>query len=106
MVVKKTNILALFFYAFGVVYLMDWIIFAERNDDLHDDFPALKAKYVARFPDFLKPLIETNPQPAAIIFTILFSVCGIILVQNRNIILKILGATSFLFAFWNLFSIM
>jgi hypothetical protein len=103
---KKKNSIALFFYAFGIIYLLDWIIFVEKNDDLYDDFPTMKAKYIARFPDILKPLLETNPQPAAILFTILFSLCGMQFIRNKGIPFKILGATSFLLAFWNLFSIM
>ena len=100
------NTIASFFYIFGILYLLDWIIFVEKNDDLYDDFPTMKAKYVARFPDILKPLIEVNPQPAAIIFTLLFCVCGLIFIRNNGINYKIIGMSSFLLAFWNLFSIM
>ena len=103
---KNKNILAISFFTFGILYMLDWIIFFEKNDDLFDDFNTMKAKYVARLPDSLKPLIETNPQPAAIIFTLLFCLCGIVLIKNKEITFKILGTTSFIFAFWNLFSIM
>ena len=103
---NKQNILALFFYTSGILYMLDWIIFVKKNDDLYDDLPTMKAKYVAEFPDAFKPLIETNPQPAAIIITILFSLCGIVLIRNKSATFKILGTTSFILAVWNLFSIM
>jgi hypothetical protein len=85
---------------------LDWLLFVEKNNDLVDDFPTLKEKYIARFPDVIKPLLETNPQPAAILFTLLFCCSGIVFIRNNNLVFKILGITSFLFAFWNLFSIM
>lgn len=103
---KKTTILALIIYAFGIVYMLDWIIFATQNDALHDDFPALKAKYVSRFPEFIKPMIESNPQPAAILFAILFALCGVVFIRENKVIFKVLAVTSFILAFWNLFSIM
>jgi hypothetical protein len=103
---KKSNILALVAYKIGILYMLDWLLFVEKNNDLVDDFPTLKEKYIARFPDVIKPLLEANPQPAAILFTLLFCICGIVFIRNNNLVFKILGITSFLFAFWNLFSIM
>ena len=103
---KKSNILALVAYKIGILYMLDWLLFVEKNNDLVDDFPTLKEKYIARFPDVIKPLLETNPQPAAILFTLLFCCSGIVFIRNNNLVFKILGITSFLFAFWNLFSIM
>jgi hypothetical protein len=103
---KKSNILALVAYKIGILYMLDWLLFVEKNNDLVDDFPTLKERYIARFPDVIKPLLETNPQPAAILFTLLFCSSGIVFIRNNNLVFKILGITSFLFAFWNLFSIM
>ncbi len=103
---KKRIVLALITCIVGIIYILDWIIFAEQNVDLHDDFPALKAKYVSRFPEFIKPLIESNPQPAAILFAILFALCGAVFIRENKVIFKVLAVTSFILAFWNLFSIM
>jgi hypothetical protein len=103
---KRSNILALVAYKIGILYMLDWLLFVEKNNDLVDDFPTLKAKYVARFPDFIQPLLERNPQPAALLFTLLFCASGLVFMRNNNLVFKILGITSFLFAFWNLFSVM
>jgi hypothetical protein len=103
---KRSNILALVAYKIGILYMLDWLLFVEKNNDLVDDFPTLKEKYIARFPDVIKPLLETNPQPAALLFTLLFCASGLVFMRNNSNVYKIIGITSFLFAFWNLFSIM
>lgn len=103
---KKAIIPTLFFFICGIAYMLDWIIFAEKNNDLYDGFPELKAKYVSRFPEALHLLFENNPQPAAILAFIVFTVCGFVFFKNNTIIFKVLGVIAFLLAFWNLFSIM
>ena len=103
---KRSNILALVAYKIGILYMLDWLLFVDKNNNLVDDFPTLKAKYIARFPDVIKPSLETNPQPAALLFTLLFCASGLVFMRNNNLVFKILGITSFLFAFWNLFSVM
>ena len=97
---------AVLFYAIGVVVIIDWFIFLEKHNDLYDDFPELKTKYISRFPAYLKSLFELNPQPAAIIFFFTFTVSGIIFLQQKHKGYTILAVTSFIFGMWNLFSIM
>lgn len=103
---KKIDILALSLYALGLVYLLDWFLFVGNNDPLADDFVALKAKYVARFPEALQPMVENDPQPAAILFVLVFGFCGFLFVRKEHVGFRILGVTAFLLAFWNWFSIM
>jgi len=42
---KRSNILALVAYKIGILYMLDWLLFVEKNNHLVDDFPTLKAKY-------------------------------------------------------------
>ena len=102
---RKINFVGIIFYVLGICYISDWIIFINNNDDLYDDFPTLKEKYIERFPDFAKPLIYLNPQPAAIICAIFFVTSGYIFIRSNSIFFKILAITSFIFSAWNLLSI-
>ena len=98
--------LAFFFYIIGITVIIDWFNFVEKNNDLYDDFPELKTKYINRFPEYIKPLFELNPQPAAIIFFVIFTISGIIFLRQKQKTFNVIAITSFIFAFWNLFSIM
>ena len=104
---KKFNLyFAFLLYIVGGIAIIDWFIFCEKHNDLFDDFPELKSLYIARFPDFLKPFISQNPQPAAIILMLGFFFAGIIFIKQKQIGYNVLAATSFLFGIWNAFSIM
>ncbi len=104
---KKRVFVALLMYTIGVVKIIDWFIFWEKNKEIAlRNFQELKFKFIARFPDFLKPLFFKNPEPATVISIILFIIAGIIFFKEKKIFYKVLAITSFIFAFWNLFSIM
>ncbi len=103
---KLLLFLAFTLYIIGIAVIIDWILFCEKNTDLYDDFIGLKAKYINRFPDFIKPFFNLHPQPAAIFFALGFIIAGIIFIKQNQRIYKILAITSFLFGAWNLFSIM
>lgn len=104
---KKRIYIALFLYILGLVNIIDWYIFWHQNETLaQQDFKSLKIKYIERFPDLFKPLFESNPEPAAIIFVIILVIAGIIFMLEKKTFYTILGISSFLFAFQNLFSIM
>lgn len=104
---KKRIYIAFTLYFIGLINIIDWYVFWYQNETLaKQDFKILKIKYIERFPDFLKPLYDNNPQPAAIIFVIILTIAGIIFIQEKKKIYTFFGITSFLFAFQNLFSIM
>jgi len=98
--------LAFTLYIIGIAVIIDWFVFCNDNSDLFDDFISLKTKYVNRFPDYIKPFFNRNPQPAAIIFVFTFTIAGIIFIKQKHRIYKILAVTSFFFGAWYLFSIM
>lgn len=104
---KKRIYIALIIYLVGLINIIDWYVFWYQNETLAlQDFKSLKVKYIERFPEIIKPLYSNNPQPAAIIFIIVLVIAGIIFISEKKTIYTILGITSFLFAFQNLFSIM
>lgn len=103
---KKIDFLLLSLYMTGVIYMADWLLFCEQNDQYFDDFPTMKTIYVNRFPEFVQPLLTKTPQPAAIIFTIVFLVCGAVFIRRKALALRILAIMAFIFGLWNLFSIM
>lgn len=104
---KKRLYIAFILYLAGLMNITDWYAFAYRNHELlKQDFLLLKAKYIDRFPDIIKPLYAINPQPIALIFTATLIISGIIFINEKKTIYTILGISSFLFAFQHLFSVM
>jgi hypothetical protein len=104
---RKRLIFAIIFYVTGTLNIIDWYVFWYQNEDLAlKSFNVLKVKYIERFPSLLRPLFELNPQPAAIVFILLFLYSAIIFLNEKNLIFKIMGVTSILFLLQNTFSIM
>ncbi len=86
---KKRVFGALLMYTIGVVKIIDWFIFWEKNKEIAlRNFQELKFKFIARFPDFLKPLFFKNPEPATVISIILFIIAGIIFFKEKKNILQ------------------
>lgn len=104
---KKRILLALLMFTIGLVKIIDWFIFWEKNKEIAlRNFQELKIKFISRFPDFLKPLFIKNPEPATLISIVLFTMAGIIFLKEKNIFYRVLAIMSFIFGFWNLFSLM
>jgi hypothetical protein len=104
----KKSILGVAFilYILGVAVIVDWITFCEKNNELSGDFIHLKAKYISRFPNFIQPFFNLNPQPAAVFFGLGFIAAGSVFIRQNHKAYKVLAITSFAFGAWNLFSIM
>lgn len=105
--VKLKLAVAFILFATGTATLVDWIIFWEQNKEL-----ALKNrkvfidKYVGRFPDFLERLFTARFPWDPVLLMVLFSIAGLIFVKQKRRAYMVLGIVSFLFAFWNLFTLM
>ena len=94
--------LAFAFYVLGITMIIDWFIYWEYN--YNNDFNELKVKYYARFPDLLQTILQSRLSAVFFILTFIYS--GIIFIERKHIIYKILGITAFILAFLNLFAIM
>src|SRR5258705_10101482 len=103
---KIKIILALIFYVLGIVRIIDWIIFWDQHKEL-----ALKnrnvfiTKYVERFPDYIKAVFTSKYQLDTVLSIVLFVTAGLIFLKKKNLFYKVLAITSFVFAFWNLFTL-
>ncbi len=94
-------------YLIGVSKIVDWFIFCNQNRELkNDNYSAFIAKYHNHFPSSIEPLFNARPEPAALISVVIFSIAGIIFLKTKSLFYKILAISSFVFAFWNLFSVM
>jgi hypothetical protein len=96
---------AFIFFATGTATLVDWIIFAEKNKQV-TNHKVLVDKYFARFPNFLERLFAASSSWHAVLVMVLFSIAGLIFVSQKKRAYTILGIISFLFASWNLWSLM
>ena len=104
---RKRVYIAFVLLIIGLLNILDWYIFWHENSILaSQNFYDLKLKYVERFPDWFRPMIELNPQPLAILLAIVLTLAGVIFILEKKIIYIVLGVLSFLIVFQNLFSIM
>ena len=105
---KFRIVIALLFYIIGLSKLVDWFIFLGNNKkELEQlEHAQVMERFNARFPDYFTPIFSGYPEPATVISIILFVFSGIIFLKEKKMIYKILAYSSFLFAFWNLFSIL
>jgi hypothetical protein len=88
----------------GLASIADWFIFCGQNKEL--DFATLKTKYGNRFPGWMQHLYISEIIIATLFFGLCFAVSGFIFVTASHKRYKVLGAIAFLFAFWELFSLM
>ncbi|SRR5260221_9484445 len=104
---KIKLIFAYLLFGMGAVKIVDWFIFWGKNKEL-----ALRnrsifiAKYVERFPNFFKPLFDTNFLLDALLSIIMFVIAGVIFLKEKKVVYTIFAIVSFIFAFLNLFSLM
>ena len=104
---KVRIFIAFIFYATGLLKIIDWFVFWNRNKSLVlTNRSQFLSDYIERFPQFIKPLFYGKPEPAALVCTILFSLSGLLFLKLKNPVFKILAISAFIFSFWNLFSIM
>lgn len=104
---KFKIIVAYILYIVGIAKIIDWFIFWYNNESLAlSNRPLFLENYVSRFPSFLKLLFSSKYELDALISIIIFIIAGLIFINEPNKILKTLAVTAFLFAFWNLFSLM
>jgi hypothetical protein len=104
---KIKLIFAYLLFGVGTANIIDWFIFWEQNKEL-----ALRnrnifiAKYIERFPNFFKPLFDSNFLIDALLSILIFIISGIIFLKEKKVVYTILAIVSFIFAFLNLFSLM
>ncbi len=99
---KHYLILAFVFFIASVFALVDWIIFWETN--YQGDFPELREAYINHFPNVLQPFF--NSKLSTFFFVLASSAAGSIFLKQQHLIYKLLAASSFLLAFWYLFTLM
>jgi hypothetical protein len=100
-------ITAFLFYILGLAKIIDWFVFSSQNRALkNSNYDLFITKYENKFPSWLQPLFNTAPDLAAIISIATFTIAGLIFIREKGTIYSILGVTSFVFAFLNLFSLM
>jgi small-conductance mechanosensitive channel len=102
---KAKIILAFFLFVIGLGIVTDWILFSIKKENEILSWPVFKLKYIHRFPEFLRSLIQNS-----LLFTLLcmgcFIVSGLIFIKNKQKVFLALGILSFVLAFWQLFSLM
>jgi len=104
---KKLLRLAFVLYTIGILSIVDWIVFWNRNSQLvTKDYTVFKQKYIDHFPEILQPLYLLRPEPAIILIILFFVFAGIIFLKQYRTIYIVLSITSFAFAMWNIFSLM
>lgn len=104
---KLKILVAFMLYLIGISKIIDWFVFWEKNKELAlKDYSQLKEKFVSRFPIDLQFLFSKSPEPATVISIIFFIISGIIFLKEHQTTFKVIAITAFLFAFWNLFSLM
>ncbi len=99
---KYYLIIAFVFYLAAVLVLLDWRIFWEIN--YQGDFPELRKAYIKHFPNFLQPFF--NSKFSTFFLVLASSAAGWIFMKQQQLIYKLLAASSFLLAFWYLFTLM
>jgi hypothetical protein len=104
---KVKLIAAFLFYVLGLAKIIDWFVFSNQNRELKNrDYELFITKYENKFPNWLQPLFNTAPDLAAVISIVTFTIAGFIFINKKGTLYSILGVTSFIFAFLNLFSLM
>jgi hypothetical protein len=104
---KIKIIIATLLYTTGFLQLMDWVVYATKNDDLAtQDYAQFKRNFVIRFPESIQPLFSTYGNLTTTVLIAFFIIAGVIFLKERKTVLKLIGITAFAFAFWNLFSLM
>lgn len=104
---KIKLVVAFIFFALGIAKIIDWFIFCNQDNNFKTlNLENLKIKYVARFPEFIKPLFTSKPELAAVISIIILTIAGLIFLGIKKRSYLIIAISAFFFAFWNLFSIM
>ncbi len=104
---KFKILIAFIFFILGIAKIIDWFIFCDQNRELKNtNYLIFIAKYDNKFPSWLRPLFNTRPELATVISVVLLSIAGIIFLKNKKVVYKVLAITSFVLAFWNLFSLM
>ncbi|MBA5245741.1 hypothetical protein H1R16_02245 [Marnyiella aurantia] len=93
---------AFVFFIGAVSVLLDWIIFWKKN--YQGDFPELREAYINHFPNFLQPFF--NSKLSTFFFVLACSAAGWIFLKQQHLIYKLLAVSSFLLAFWYLFTLM
>ena len=99
---KPYLITAFVFFLGAVSVLLDWIIFWEIN--YQGNFPKLSEGYIKHFPNFLQPFF--NSKLSTFFFVLASSAAGSIFLKQQHLIYKLLAASSYLLAFWYLFTLM
>ena len=102
---KAYLIAALILFLINVIRIIDWIIFFE-TEETKPGTAEFYSGYVERFPDFLQPLFNSNPEPATLIAIPVCFFCAIIFIYQRTAVFIGLGVMSILMANWNLFTLM
>lgn len=104
---KIKLIIAYILYVLGLSKIIDWFIFCNQDNNFKNlKFDELKLKYVSRFPELLKPLFTSKPELAALISFFILGIAGYIFIKMKSRFYLILAISAFVFAIWNLFSIM
>jgi hypothetical protein len=94
-------------YAIGMLDLFYWIYYWNSNEQIVvSNFKQFKLNYFESLPSIIRPLYQTRPQLSAILYGIFFVISGFIFLKTKNKFLKVLSITAFIFAFFELFSIM
>ena len=94
--------LAFTFYVAGVAVIIDWYIFWQNN--YQGNFEELKIKYVNHFPYFTQSFFASRISTLFFILTFIFA--GVIFIKQKNTVYKVIGTTTFIFALWNLYSLL
>lgn len=104
---KISILLGIFLYILGLVKLIDWFIFWNRNKQIAlTNYNLFKLNYFNHFPDILKPIIGLNHEIGTYLSLIIFVISGFLFHKESHRFWKILSISSFILAGWNLFSLM
>jgi hypothetical protein len=106
---KKKSFLifiAISFLVISILKIVHWKMFWNNNKVIRqkDYFKFIElyrnevAKYIPKFKQF--------PLMLEVVSLILLSIAGVILISQKNKLLKFLAIISFILAYWNLFSLM
>jgi hypothetical protein len=99
--------IAVLFYLPGLLKIIDWFIFWHNNEAIAlSNRQAFMQLYVQRFPGPLQLLFRGRPEPATLISIFLFLFSGIVFYKTPGKWMKALAISAFVFACWNIFSLM
>ena|SRR5690606_4060711 len=93
---------AFVFFIAAVSVLLDWIIFWKTN--YQGNFQELRNDYLNHFPNFLQPFF--NLKFSTFFFALASAAAGWIFLKQQQLVYKLLAVSSFLLAFWYLFTLM